>query len=632
MKTVFDFIISVYPFSLLPDEELVALSKLVKLKKFQGEDTVYTQNYSKLEGVDIIFKGEYETFFYDEHRIKHLIRINKSGSTYGGISLLMNKKRSICTVIAKADTEIYVLPKQEFKRFCEEYVEFKDAFTLEFGKNMLNEEYASFVNTHKDTGYITSDIFFSKSLTSIRPSRLVTCNMEMPIYKAAQLMTDNNVGIIFILDTAGSYQGFVTDINIREKVVAARLDVNLPISTIIQTPIVSISQHAFVYEAILMMFQNKIKYLVVRDEENFLGVITRNKLLSDQSYSPFVFIQSVRLANSLEELALKWKQLPDIVYQLLIRGVRAENVNQVITTISDSIAQKIIDGVLKEVDAPPAKFVFMALGSEGRKEQTLKTDQDNAIIYEDRPESERQDVRAYFLNLAEMICDRLDQVGFRYCTGGFMAKNSKWTHSLSHWKDNYETWINNPAPESAMNFSTFFDCRLIYGDQDLIDDLKLFIDEKLQRPSNVLFYQLAQNALQYEPPLTFFKGFKTVTKGSKSVLDIKKAMTPIVDLVRVYALKYRIFSTNTGTRLKDLYEHDKLKKNEYYELLQAYYYMMSLRLRKQAKTIIRQDDELNNDIDPRGLTKIERVTLKEIFKVIQQFQLKMKVEFTGTLR
>src|SRR5690606_10062063 len=142
----------------------------------------------------------------------------------------------------------------------------------------------------------------------------------------------------------------------------------------------------------------------------------------------------VKLATSLEELKQKWQKVPEIVFQLLTRGVRSEIVNQVVTSVSDAILLKVIEGAIEESGPPPAKFAFMVLGREGRKEQTLRTDQDNAIIYEDKANEQRELVRDYFLKFADMVSTRLNEVGFSFCEGGFMAKNPKWTHSLSHWK------------------------------------------------------------------------------------------------------------------------------------------------------------------------------------------------------
>jgi CBS domain-containing protein len=320
-----------------------------------------------------------------------------------------------------------------------------------------------------------------------------------------------------------------------------------------------------------------------------------------------------------------------MITQLLGRGVNAEIANQVITTVADTIALKVIEGVIEEQGPPPAKFVYMVMGSEGRKEQTLKTDQDNAIIYEDKANEHREAVREYFLRFAHTVSDRLNHIGFSYCTGGFMASNPKWTHSLSHWKRNYLEWMQESVPETVIRFSTFFDYRYIYGEPGILEELHTFLDAELQKPNEKLFFYLAKNALQYEPPLTFFKNIRTFTKGKHEVFDIKKAMTPIVDLVRVYALHNRIFDVNTGDRLKALRDKGVFNQNDFQELTQSYYTLMDMRLRHQAGRIIQDRAEPDNLIDLESLTRIEQLTLREIFKSIANFQDRIRVAFTNNL-
>lgn len=212
-----------------------------------------------------------------------------------------------------------------------------------------------------------------------------------------------------------------------------------------------------------------------------------------------------------------------------------------------------------------------------------------------------------------------------------MAQNPKWTHSLSHWKRNYTAWMADALPETAIKFSTFFDCRLIYGEAEIFNELQAFLNEELQKPMGKLFFSMAKNALQYEAPLTFFNNIRTFTKGSREVFDIKKAMTPIVDLTRVYALKHRIFEVNTGERLKALRKLEVFSEPEYHELSQSYYFLMSMRLKKQAVQIIKDQTHPDNYIDIAGLTKIERVALKEIFKIIGNYQARIRMEFTNSV-
>jgi CBS domain-containing protein len=472
---------------------------------------------------------------------------------------------------------------------------------------------------------------YTRTIESIEQREVFSCDEHTPIHEAAALMATHKIGCLFVKDAQQHIIGYVTDITLRDNVVARQADMNQPVKNIMDNPIVSIHADTYVYEAILMMFRTKTRYLLIEKDGKYTGFISRNKLLGEQAESPLVFIQSVRQARSVDELRRKWEQVPVVITQLLGNNVPAAIVNQIITSISDTIALKVIEGVTEEIGAPPAKFVFMVLGSEGRKEQTLKTDQDNAIIYEDKANEHRELVREYFLQFAQMVSDRLNLIGFSYCTGGFMAQNPKWTHSLSHWKRNYDSWMLEPVPETVIKFSTFFDCRYIYGDATIMDELRVFLDKELQQPLEKLFFHMAKNALQYQPPLTFFKNIRTFKRGKQEVFDIKKAMTPIVDLVRVYALKHRIFEVNTGDRLKALKDKGIFTEADFQELMQGYYFLMGMRLKKQANQIIRDKKDPDNYVNLSSLSRIEQLTLKEIFRTIENFQIRIKLAFTNNM-
>lgn len=628
-----EFLKTVKPFNLLPEDVLAGVVDLLEVVKYNKDTLVYQQEVTKMKGVDLIVKGEYESFFYDSSHNKRSLEIHHEGYCFGGISVLLNRKRSLKTVLVKKGTVVYFLPRKDFRALCKAYEEFFKYFTGEFGKRMLDDDFAHFFKRPNsfEESFIASDQFYSRKIESIEYREIISCPDSTPIYEAAAVMAHNKISCLFVKDGVGEIVGYITDITLRDKVIAKQTDPAKDIGSVMDNPIVSIDQQAYVYEAVLMMFQTKTRYLLIKANGTYIGSISRNKLLSELAQSPLVFIQSVKQSLSVQELKRKWDTVPQIVTQLIGRGVHAEIVNQLITTIADTIAVKVIENTIAEIGQPPAKFVFMVLGSEGRKEQTLKTDQDNAIIYEDKANEQRELVREYFLRFAEIVSERLNFIGFSFCTGDLMAKNPKWTHSLSHWKRNYTSWIAESVPETVVNFSTFFDCRYIYGEKPIMDELQAFLDKELKKPLGKLFYMLAKNALQYEPPLTFFKNIRTQTVGKLEVFDIKTAMTPIVDLVRVYALKERIFKVNTGERLKALKEKEVFSETAFHELSQSYYFLMGMRLKSQAMQIIYDKQLPNNYIELRKITKIEQVTLIEIFKTIENFQAKIKLEFTNSL-
>lgn len=631
-EVILSILKSTPPFQGLPDSLQLSIVDIFNEYRFSKDTLVYRQNITDMDGVDLIFEGEYETFFLDDLDNKRLTEIHHRPYCFGGISVLLNRTKALKSVIAKKGTVIYRLPRKNFIELCNANEEFFHFFTNSFGRRMLDEEFSHFVKSPAsfEESYFAADQLYSRKIEHITYKDIVASAPETPIYEVAKTMANQKVSCLFIKED-NSIIGYVTDMTLRDNVVARQIPVDHPIVEVMDNPIVSISDQSYLYEAVLKMFRTKSRYLLVEKEGNYVGFLSRNRLLSEQGQSPLVFIQSVKLAETLDELREKWNNVPEIIHQLLGRGVNAEIANQVITTVADSIALKVIEKVIGEIGEPPAKFVFMVTGSEGRKEQTLMTDQDNAIIYEDKANEQRELVRDYFLRFATQVSDHLNTIGFSYCTGGYMASNPEWTHSLSHWKNNYKKWIEESIPENAIKFSTFFDCRRLYGDQEIIDQLKEFLNIELQRPNDRFFAFIAKNALQYEPPLTFFKAIKTQTIGSSEVFNIKKAMTPIVDLVRVYALKNRIYEENTGGRLRQLLDLGVFTQEQYEELHQSYYYLMSIRLKNQANQIRIAKLSPNNYVPMDSLTNIEKATIKEIFKTINNFQLGIKVKFTNNL-
>ncbi|RZL58768.1 MAG: CBS domain-containing protein, partial [Pedobacter sp.] len=338
MEDKLKFLKATAPYSILPDEIQSSLADALEEQIYQEYTQVFVQGTQKVKGIQIIVEGNFETFFVDKNNTRHLYEIYDVGSTCGGISILFNKRKSLKTVFAKAETKVYFLPRKTFKSICGDYEDFFDYFANDFGKRMLNDEYAHFYknNSSIEDNYLVVDQLYSSKLKSVGYRNIVDCYDHAPIFEAAKKMAEHKTSCLFIKNSVDQYIGFVTDITLRDRVVAAQINPLIPISEVIDENIISISADAYVYEAILLMFSSKSRYLLVEDDGKFVGFLSRNRLLSEQTKSPLVFIQSVKSATSSEELKAKWQKVPAIVSQLLERGVHAEIVNEVITTIADT--------------------------------------------------------------------------------------------------------------------------------------------------------------------------------------------------------------------------------------------------------------------------------------------------------
>ena len=312
-------------------------------------------------------------------------------------------------------------------------------------------------------------------------------------------------------------------------------------------------------------------------------------------------------------------------------GANPEYITRLITTISDAILDKIIGFSIAKLGSPPCKFAFMIMGSEGRAEQTLVSDQDNGIIYEDlENEQDKTDAAEYFAKFADLVCDQLNTAGYKFCDGDCMAKNPQWCQALSNWKKHFHKWIYQGTPEDLLNSSIFFDFRGVWGDLELTDQLKLYLLDCVEKRPGFLKL-LAQNALLSKPPIGMFGKLVVESKGEhKGTINVKGAMLPVVDLARIYALKHRIVQTNTLTRLFRLYTKHVIDNKQYIDLVQSYNYVMHLRFLRQITTIIDEEKPPDNYVNPKNLSYLDNAMLKEVFKKTEQLQQKLKNEFGGT--
>ena len=290
----------------------------------------------------------------------------------------------------------------------------------------------------------------------------------------------------------------------------------------------------------------------------------------------------------------------------------------------------IIALAIEDNGEPPCPFAFMVMGSEGRREQTLVTDQDNAIIFSASESIKAEEAKAYFLKLGEVICRDLNEVGYQYCDGGIMAENPKWTNPLSEWKNNFAEWINDSDPQSILEASIFFDFRFVFGDKYLVNELRDHVNTLTENKS-VFFYHMAQSVTKYKAPVSLFgKIIDKEHSGDQVNLDIKKVLLPITSFIRLYALYHKIEETNSLARIRQLHQSDHIDKDIYEELVLSYNYLMQLRFRFQALSIL-NSQKPNNMVDINSLTHIEVSTIKKIFSEIGNLQTKLNFDFKGTM-
>lgn len=335
--------------------------------------------------------------------------------------------------------------------------------------------------------------------------------------------------------------------------------------------------------------------------------------------------------SSVEELIKLRLGFPAKLKSLIDSGIKVENLTGINTRMSDAVNCRFIELAIEEIGEPPTPFSFIVYGSQGRNEQTLKTDQDNGIIFQVPEKGEDlEEIRAYFLKLGAKVCYWLQEAGYPYCGDNNMANNKKCVLTLEEWKTCFNNWIFNATPNNILRVNIYFDFRSLYGKSELVDELWQDVHDTIDgRPEFLMHF--VEDALLYKPPITLFGNIATKGKGEKKeTVSMKEVISAIVQFGRIYALKNRVHETNTIERLRELMEKGLLKESTFRETMEVYDLLMSIRFKYQAKAMD-NGDAPNNQINPKKLTEIEREILKKAFTGISNLQAKISYDFKGSI-
>ena len=350
----------------------------------------------------------------------------------------------------------------------------------------------------------------------------IKCELNITVEDAALLMSKNNKSAIFIAQQ-GKIIGVITDSDLRKRILAEKAGANTLVSEVMTAPVVSITQNALLFEAQVKFNKEEISCLLIKDERGVnVGMITKQEFLNIQHNFLLLLIKEIEIAECKTELQKIYKRLPSLIHALLESGGTIKNITRIITSVSDAITKRVIELAIEKIGFPPCKFAFISMGSEGRKEQSLSTDQDNAIIYEDGLTDMAKIAAEYFANLAQMINMELNFIGYKYCNGEVMANNPKWNQPLNVWESYFKNWVTNSDPHGLLEAAIFFDFRHIFGEENYSQKLRNYINEVSENKA-VFFQHLAQPIIKYKTPVNIFGQIigKEVS-GDSEFIDVKK--------------------------------------------------------------------------------------------------------------
>ncbi|MEE4176309.1 MAG: DUF294 nucleotidyltransferase-like domain-containing protein [Bacteroides sp.] len=446
------------------------------------------------------------------------------------------------------------------------------------------------------------------------------CDLTTTVNMAARMMARAKADIILVMNDDGSVAGLITQSDISRRIVASGMDHGIPAEKIMSAPVISLSEDDMVMDAFSLMLQHQVSYIVVLPREHtkpsYISLLSLSELRRD---TPEYLMNAIRKAETVYEIADNLNRLPTLIQRLVETGTGAATSGKLISKVSDAITQKLIEEAMNEMGPPPAPFAFLALGSEGRFEQTLATDQDNAIVFRSDKAIDKESNKDYFLQLGNRVCNNLHKAGYPLCKGGVMALNPDWCMDLEDWQKAIAAWITTPNPQELLKTSIFFDFRAVAGHQELAEELQHFVLKEL-KGKDIFFFNLAKSVISLRPQVLDSSALKNDN------IDIKLPILSLTSIVRLWALKNGISLRNTSERLFALESAGAIPSTLTDDFEQGFRFLTLLRIKGQLQQF-ETGEPFSNQINAKHLSEMDKAMLKRVTTMINDHLNRLSIDF-----
>ncbi|MCI4443842.1 MAG: CBS domain-containing protein [Lentimicrobium sp.] len=626
-----DFLKKYPPFDNLSFQELSEIAtsiRVVNLEKhkilFQINDVLHDSFYVVASGVinlSVIADAE-ETL------------LNKcvAGDIFG-LRPFFAKNNYMMTAKAREESIIYAIPIATFRPFVANNSEVLDFLLHSFATNTSNP------NDMENIGgkLISDNVYYSNQQSEMQYFQLLTYNVSplkvaitSMVQEVAQQMTDamTNGAIV----SKDNYPiGIITNTDMCSNIATGRFPITTTVDRIMSSPVVTVVENISLAEAQLLMLKNNVTHLCVTkdgsDKSDIKGIISEHDLIVAQANNPGVLIKEIKRSQSAKDLKSIRERLTNLIQKSIHKNVSISNISNIASEINLAIIKRSVELSILDLGSPPARFAWLSIGSQGRKEQLLLTDQDSILIFEDVTADKYRDVKDYFLKLGKRTTAILEKVGYEYCPNGHMGSNMLWCKSLTDWTKQYNNWMNTPGENSNEISSIFFDFEIAFGEQKIEESIENVIFNNVK--NNSLFFDfLGNDALRKNAPLSFFKKFIVEEEGpNKDKFDIKtRALMPLIDGARLFSLSYNLKGVNnTFMRFKQLAIVDPRNAEIYLNCSEAFLTLSKIRTLEGLK-----NDNSGQFINLQELSKVDKENLKNALAPMRELEELIKNKFQLT--
>lgn len=621
-ERILDFLKDFPPFDSLNHEQLFTISSQIKVIYFEKGNSVFKQNDALHNSFYVVKDGAIGIYHNNT-----LVDECDEGDIFGLRAIIRND-HYLLNAIAIEESIIYSVPSKLIEDVIINNLQANQFIIASFATNTRNP----YSNDAKGKLFANEMLLQSNksNFTEVQSASFsknpITCQSQITIKEAAIIMSENKIGSIVITEHTKPI-GIITDKDIRHKIATGKFNISEKVSTIMSSPVITFPEDITVAEAQIAMLKHSISHLCITKDgtmhSELTGILSEHDIIVIHGNNPSVLIKEIKRSTSDKKLKTIRQQAQILMTNYIEQQIPITFITNIISAINNAITTRCIQLSLEEInEEQPVNFAWLAIGSQGRQEQLLLTDQDNALVYENVDND--IEVKAYFIKLSKAINNKLNVVGFEMCPAEMMASNPKWCLSVSQWKSQFKNWITHPDEDKMMLCNIFFDYDLIYGDYKLVDEMSDSIFKAIDNYEIFLNF-MARNALKNPAPLSFFRHFLVENSGEhKNQFDIKaRAIMPLVDAARLLILSHKIKDiNNTISRYEKLCDLEPQNKDLYESCINAFRIVLQFRTLHGLK---HQDS--GRFIDVKRLSKNDRLKLKGCFKPVKDIQELVLVRF-----
>ncbi|AWG21659.1 nucleotidyltransferase [Flavobacterium faecale] len=630
-ERIYDFLKDYPPFNLISKATLMEVARNVEIQYFEKDAIIFHQDDVPHEHFYIINQGSVRLYRFVANE-KQNLDICDEGDLFGLRPLIMNESY-LMGAAANEEVILYGIPLRLFHDIITDYPKVSQFLIASFATNTRDPYSAEhkgklFANVASIRKSYNS---FAEAQSAKYSKNPVTCSSEITIQVACLFMAEAKVNSIIVAEN-NIPMGIITDKDILTKVGTGAFSILEKVSTIMTSPVITFPEKITVAEAQIAILKHKVSHICITKDGSpqteIVGVLADHDLNIVQGNNPTFLMREIKYAKDVETLRHIRVQASELTSAYLEQEIPIYFITKVISEINTAITKRIIKLSIAELgEQPPVAYTWLAMGSQGRREQLLITDQDNALVFENVPEDQYPKVKEYFLNLSTKVTEKLNTVGFEYCPANIMASNPKWCISLKEWKKQFKDWINHPTLDKILLSIIFFDFEYIDGDQELYhqmsDSVFRYIADK-----EIFLRFLTKATLNNAAPLGFFKQFLVEQDGEhKDQFDIKsRAIRPLVDAARIFSLHHNLKINSTIARYEKLMEIEPQNSDFFESCANAFKILLQFRTLQGLA---------NNDsgkfVDINSLSKADRLKLKSCFKPIKNIQESLNNRFNSGL-